>query len=105
MGIGKLVETIGGGEDIAISLRRRLNDPEGAFTKGALKRLYIYSAADKLIPAEDVEAHGREAIGIIGQHRVQMEDFVSSRHVGHVMLDEKRYWSLVEQLWRDTMTK
>jgi hypothetical protein len=103
IGVGKLVEGIARNEDITTSLRRRLNDPNGAFMRGTLKRLYIYSQADKLIPADDVEAHAKEAIAIIGKDRVQMEDFVSSRHVGHVMLDQERYWGLIKGLWEETL--
>lgn len=103
IGLGKAIETVTGSEDITTSLRRRLNDPTGAFMQGTLKRLYIYSQADKLIPASDVEAHAQEAISLIGRHRVQLEDFVSSRHVGHVMLDEQRYWTLIENLWKESV--
>lgn len=99
IGLGTAVDTIGRKEDITTSLRRRLNDPKGAFMQSTLKRLYLYSQADKLIPAADVEAHAEEAIRIIGKDRVRMEDFVSSRHVGHVMLDQERYWGLVKGCW------
>ena len=101
IGMAQTIETISGSDNITIWLRKKLNDPEGAFMQDGLKRLYIYSQADALIPAEDVEAHANEAISIIGKDRVQLEDFVSSRHVGHAMLDEKRYWGLIETLWKD----
>ncbi|KAK5200347.1 hypothetical protein LTR92_000890 [Exophiala xenobiotica] len=101
IGMAKTIETVSGSENITTWLRKKLNDPEGAFMQDGLKRLYIYSQADALIPADDVEAHANEAISIIGKDRVQLEDFVSSRHVGHVMLDEKRYWGLVETLWKE----
>lgn len=103
IGLAKVIETVAGNEDITTSLRRRLNDPNGAFMQGTLKRLYIYSQADKLIPAPDVEAHAEEAVSLIGRDRVRLEDFVSSKHVGHVMLDERRYWSLIEDLWKESV--
>lgn len=102
LGIGHFLDEAMGKENITISLRRRLNDPNGAFMQGNLKRLYIYSQADALIPAADVEAHGMEAVALIGEDRVQMEDFVRSRHVGHVMTDERRYWDLVDSLWKES---
>ncbi|EXJ78874.1 hypothetical protein A1O1_09276 [Capronia coronata CBS 617.96] len=104
LGFGKIVNKVAQKEDITLSLRRRLNDPEGAFTQGKAKRVYIYSQADKLIPAADVELHAQEAMRAIGEERVQLEDFVTSRHVGHVLVDETRYWSIVENLWKDIVT-
>ncbi|KAL2429650.1 hypothetical protein ABEF95_008692 [Exophiala dermatitidis] len=104
IGLGNLVGKLAGSEDITMSLRRRLNDPNGAFTQGKVKRVYIYSQADKLIPAADVEAHAKEAMAVIGPDRVKLEDFVTSRHVAHVVLDEKRYWTIVENLWQETVS-
>lgn len=104
LGLGKIVDTVVGKENVTLSLRRRLNDPHGAFTQGNVKRVYIYSQADKLIPAADVELHAKEAMQIIRQDRVQLEDFGSSRHVAHVMLDEDRYWGIVERLWEGTVS-
>ncbi|KIV87861.1 hypothetical protein PV11_03379 [Exophiala sideris] len=103
IGLAKAIEAVIGKEDITTSLRRRLNDPNGAFTQGTLKRMYIYSQADELIPASDVEAHARAASSTIGWFRVQLEDFVSSRHVGHVMSDGPRYWILVGNLWKESV--
>ncbi|EXJ84026.1 hypothetical protein A1O3_04693 [Capronia epimyces CBS 606.96] len=101
LGLGKVVGTVAGKEDFTLSLRRRLNDPASAFTHDTVKRVYIYSQADKLIPAADVESHAEEATQIIGRDRVQLEDFGPSRHVAHAVLDEKRYWAIVEGLWNE----
>ncbi|KAJ9635006.1 uncharacterized protein PV06_08633 [Exophiala oligosperma] len=101
IGLAKTYETVSGSENITLWLRRKLNEPGSAFTQNGLKRLYIYSQSDALIPAADVESHARESMDIIGRERVQLEDFVSSRHVGHVMLDGQRYWELVENLWKE----
>lgn len=99
------VDSVFGRENLTMSLRRKLNDPEGPFMQDGLKRLYIYSQADALIPGGDVEAHAREAAAIIGENRVQLEDFVTSRHVGHGMLDPEKYWSLVDALWDESEQK
>ncbi|KAK5047090.1 hypothetical protein LTR84_007033 [Exophiala bonariae] len=101
IGAGKAVDTVLGIENITLWLRRRLNDPQGAFMQGNLKRVYIYSQADRLVPAADVEAHARDAKTIIGEDRIQLEDFVTSRHVGHVLLDGPRYWKIVERFWEE----
>lgn len=104
IGVGKVVDTVLGIENLTLWLRRKLNDPQGAFMQGNLKRVYIYSQADKLVPAVDVEAHARDAKAIIGSDRVQLEDFVTSRHVGHVLLDGPRYWNIVEDFWMESTT-
>ncbi|KIX08749.1 uncharacterized protein Z518_03406 [Rhinocladiella mackenziei CBS 650.93] len=103
LGIGYVLDKVGGKENIIMTLRRKLNHPQGAFMQRYLNRLYIYSQADPLIPAEDVEQHAREAAAVIGNGRVEMADFVSSRHVGHVMLDERRYWNVIETLWNKSL--
>ncbi|KIW21507.1 hypothetical protein PV08_02087 [Exophiala spinifera] len=101
IGIAQTYETLSRSENITIWLRRKLNEPGSAFTQDGLKRLYIYSQADALIPAGDVESHAKEAVDIIGEERVQLEDFETSRHVGHAMLNGQRYWKLVEDLWKE----
>lgn len=105
IGIGMAVDTICGIENLTLWLRRKLNDPEGAFSQGNLKRVYIYSKADRVVPWTDVEAHAKDAEAIIGSGRVQLEDFVTSRHVGHVLADGPRYWSIVDGFWKETMSK
>lgn len=103
IGAGKTIDTVFGIENITLWLRRKLNDPQGAFMQGNLKRVYIYSQADRLVPAADVEAHARDAKGIIGADRIRLEDFLTSRHVGHVLLDGPRYWSIVEGFWKEAV--
>jgi len=99
-------ETISGRENLTLNIRRRLNDPSGAFMQGDLKRVYIYSQGDALIPANDVETHAKDAVGLMGEAgkaRVQIEDFKTSSHVGHVRTDPVRYWGIVERLWRESV--
>jgi hypothetical protein len=103
IGVGMAVDTIFGIENLTLWLRRKLNDPEGAFMRGDLKRVYIYSKADRVVLWTDVEAHAKDAEDIIGSERVWLEDFVTSRHVGHVIADGPRYWSIVESIWKETV--
>jgi len=103
IGAGYAVDKVFGVENITLWLRRMLNDPQGAFTQGDLKRVYIYSQADKLVPWADVEAHAKDAEAIIGPARVQLEDFVSSRHVGHILTDGPRYWNIVVEFWKESV--
>ncbi|OCT45126.1 DNA repair protein RAD57 [Cladophialophora carrionii] len=55
------VDALLGREHLTLNIRRRLNDPEGAFMQSGLRRVYIYSETDALIPASDVELHSEEA--------------------------------------------
>ncbi|KIW90842.1 uncharacterized protein Z519_08625 [Cladophialophora bantiana CBS 173.52] len=105
LGVSHVVGAVAGREDVTLSLRRRLNHPRGAFTQPSLRaRVYIYSQADALIAAADVEAHAREAAQVLtgGRDRVRLEDFGESRHVGHVLADPARYWAIIESLWRES---
>ncbi|OAP62877.1 hypothetical protein AYL99_02104 [Fonsecaea erecta] len=112
LGAARAVGAVTGQEPPTLSLRRRLNDPRGAFTHQSRcgrrgHRVYIYSQADALIPAADVEQHAREAAEVLGpggSDKVRLEDFVSSRHVGHVLADPERYWGIVDRVWRESVS-
>ncbi|OAG37329.1 hypothetical protein AYO21_08514 [Fonsecaea monophora] len=101
LGVTHAVEVVTGHENVTLSLRRRLNDPRGAFCR--CHRAYIYSQADALIPGPDVESHAREAAQVLpgGPDMVRLEDFVVSRHVGHVLADPVRYWAIVASVWEE----
>ncbi len=91
-----------GREHLTLNLRRRLNDPQGAFMQDHLRRVYIYSQGDALIPASDVEAHAQDARVVVGEddgERVKMEDFGKTRHVSHMLGDPERYWRVVDDIW------
>jgi hypothetical protein len=92
-----------GPEDIIIALRRRLNDPDAAFTQPGSRRCYIYSKGDKLVGWKDVESHAWEARKVLGNERVGMEDFGATMHVGHVRGDAERYWRVVKELWAESV--
>lgn len=100
IGAGKAIDTVVGFENITLWLRRKLNDPQRAFMQGDLKRVYIYSKADRLA---DVEAHAKDVEAIVGSGKVQLEDLVTSRHVGHLLSDGPRYWSIVKKLWKEAV--
>ncbi|OAL37107.1 hypothetical protein AYO20_03584 [Fonsecaea nubica] len=99
LGVTHAVEVVTGRENVTLSLRRRLIDPRGAFCR--CRRVYIYSQADALIPGGDVELHAREAAHVLpgGPDMVRLEDFVVSRHVGHVLADPVRYWAIIASIW------
>lgn len=105
LAVHEVVRTALGQENFNHSLRRKLNDPKGPYTQGTVKRLYIYSKGDRLVPAADVEAHAKDAVEVIGEERVQTEDFGNSRHVGHMIADPERYWKIIHDLWRETVNE
>jgi hypothetical protein len=61
------------------------------------KRLYVYSDADKLVGADSVEKHAKdaEAKGI----DVSLLKEKDTPHVQHMLLDTERYWKTVSDLW------
>ena len=60
-------------------------------------RLYIYSEADDMVAWQFVEEHIEEAKNL--GYRVDREKYLESSHCGHMMTDEKRYWTAVQRLW------
>lgn len=60
-------------------------------------RCYIYSNADTLCRAEDIEPHAKEAArrGI----PTRSEIWVESGHVAHMKYDVERYWKVVKEAW------
>lgn len=83
-------------DNLVEKLRADLNDP-GLFGAGGMGRLYVYSRADEVVGAEDVEAHAAEAAK--GGWKVAKESYVGSGHVGHMVQDGERYWGAIRGLW------
>ncbi|OMP84217.1 Transmembrane protein 53 [Diplodia seriata] len=79
----------------ATSMRDVLND--AAYVCAEAPRLYVYSSADAVILAGDVEEHAEEARarGL----RVERAVFEGSAHVGHMRMEPERYWELVATAW------
>lgn len=101
-----------GAEGTMTGMRRKLNDPEGPFVKPDLTRIYIYSKTDELVPWEQVEAHAQEAKEIYAKRFnastdqcVRLEKFEGSKHVAHAVVDAKRYWSTVQDLWSSSVAR
>jgi hypothetical protein len=104
LSVAHAVDTLSGAEHLTLNIRRRLNDPNGAFMQLDVRRVYIYSQGDALIPAADVEAHAREAmnaLGDLGHDKVRLDDFGTTKHVSHMLGDPGRYWGVVGRLWRE----
>lgn len=71
--------------------------PSSSPTPNCAPRLYVYSASDKIVRFDLVEAHIEEA-----KERgldVTVERFETSAHVSHARKDPERYWAAVERVW------
>ncbi|WOO79054.1 uncharacterized protein LOC62_02G002591 [Vanrija pseudolonga] len=68
-----------------------------------VRRAYIYSDADKLIHAADVEAHAREAEAL--GFTVRRENFGKSAHVAHMKADPERYWRIARETFEGPPTE
>ncbi|MCJ1448492.1 MAG: hypothetical protein MMC23_009009 [Stictis urceolatum] len=95
LGVWFSYKYVSGGEMIVDTVRKGLNDAQLIPTKAV--RLYVYSAADKLIPWQDVESHAKDAQA--KGYRVQKVKYLESGHAAHLLHDEKRYWNAVTGLW------
>ena len=81
--------------------RRLMNDQE---LVKETARVYIYSGADAMVPWQEVEDHAQESKE--QGFRVTTERFEGSGHVSHVRIGGgKRYWEIVERLWKDSAGK
>ncbi|KAF2158516.1 hypothetical protein M409DRAFT_61587 [Zasmidium cellare ATCC 36951] len=66
-----------------------------------VRRVYVYSNADKMVAYGDVEAHARCA-----EHRgfsTTLEHFSGSPHVAHAKSDTERYWRIVKEAWSERL--
>lgn len=61
-----------------------------------LRRCYIYSDADDLIPVRDVDDHIRQS-ALNDWIVIDKEFFIGSPHVGHMRADPVRYWAIVKR--------
>ncbi|KAI1813824.1 hypothetical protein GGS20DRAFT_577307 [Poronia punctata] len=86
------------GEDFLTKNARILNDP--ALVKQT-NRTYIYGKADMMVDWRHVEDHARRAS--CKGFRVRTESFDYSPHVAHMKTDRQRYWSIVDQTWKQAI--
>lgn len=80
---------------------RRLSDVLGLLSSGqpACPQLYIYSSADRVIPAESVESFIEEQRK--AGREVRACNFVSTPHVDHFRNDPKLYTTQLSQFLED----
>jgi len=68
------------------------------FWDNGVPRCYVYSKEDKMVVWGDVVEHA-EVAREKGWKRVSVEEFEGSAHCGHLLVDEIRYWGIVERVW------
>ncbi|KXJ88370.1 hypothetical protein Micbo1qcDRAFT_166422 [Microdochium bolleyi] len=62
------------------------------------RRLYLYSQADDIILARDIEVHAAQAKEL--GFGVDLEEFDGSEHVGHMRRHPEQYWRAVTESWQ-----
>lgn len=83
------------------TVNRRLSDISGLLKSGqpSCPQLYIYSSADRVIPAESVESFIKEQRK--AGREVRSCNFISTPHVDHFRNDPKLYTSQLSQFLED----
>jgi pimeloyl-ACP methyl ester carboxylesterase len=84
-----IADRVFGFENVVARARRRLNS--SAYIPHAVPRLYIYSSADRMVPAADVEAHAEQARRA-GCFDVANLRFEVSGHCAHASRYAEQYW-------------
>ncbi|EPE35104.1 indole-diterpene biosynthesis protein PaxU [Glarea lozoyensis ATCC 20868] len=93
--IMKLGNYLGVTENVIQGVRDCLNDSR--YFGLDVPRLYVFSEADRMVEARDVENHAVEAKG--KGYEVLRERFGMSGHAAHMIEDPERYWGAVGRLW------
>lgn len=94
----KFIHAITRSPDPVALARKVINDVsliQAVNAKGVPTRCYIYSDADELVDAHDVEQHASEseACGWL----VRRERFQGTPHVGHMRAAPERYWGIIKE--------
>jgi pimeloyl-ACP methyl ester carboxylesterase len=91
-----IADHVFGFENVLACARRRLNSSSNIVH--AVPRLYIYSSADQMVPAPDVEAHAEQArrAGYIDVANLRFE---ASGHCAHASRYAEEYWGGIARLF------
>ncbi len=91
-----VAKTATGGRNKVEVMREGLLDQR--YWDVGVPRAYVFSKEDKMVVWEDVVEHAGMAERA-GWKRVSVEEFEGSAHCGHLLVDEGRYWGIVERVW------
>ncbi|KAJ7354674.1 hypothetical protein DFH08DRAFT_855689 [Mycena albidolilacea] len=70
--------------------------------EGYSPRVYIYSAADQMVPSTSVESH-LATLRANASFDILAEKFDGSQHVQHERQDPGRYWKAVQAVWERSL--
>jgi pimeloyl-ACP methyl ester carboxylesterase len=90
-----IADRVFGFENVVARARRRLNS--STYIAHAVPRLYIYSSADQMVPAPDVEAHAEQARRA-GYSDVTNLRFEASGHCAHASRYAEQYWDGIARM-------
>lgn len=90
------VKTVTGSKNKIEVMREWLVD--GKMWDRGVVRCYVFSKGDEMVMWEDVIEHSAESREK-GWKAVRTEEFVGSKHCGHLLVDEGRYWRIVREVW------
>ncbi|KAJ6575614.1 hypothetical protein DFH09DRAFT_1150701 [Mycena vulgaris] len=89
-----------GQENLFTLLHLGLQTPELLpLTDSHAPRVYIYSAADSMVPATSVEEHISVLRKSTASFDIKVERFTDSEHVLHERQNSVRYWNAVRAVW------
>ncbi|TLD33309.1 hypothetical protein PspLS_00340 [Pyricularia sp. CBS 133598] len=97
-----LVSVVQGLQDAGLmnsvrELRAELNS--ASLIGEGVRRLYLFSAEDRMVDVEDVVSHAREAQGRIGKEKVGAVLFRTAPHCALIVEDADRYWGAKVNAW------
>lgn len=87
------------GLDNPIIMYAKLMNRPDLFPKN-VPRAYIYSREDDMVQWKEVENHAAKAKEL--GYEVRAELFEGTQHVSHMPKDSKRYWGIVESVWKSS---
>ncbi|KAL4821964.1 hypothetical protein BDW67DRAFT_149915 [Aspergillus spinulosporus] len=84
-------------QNVISKTRHVLNSQSGCFLRRGVRRAYLYSRTDAMVPWIDILDHAREArrLAESGDDLVQTVEFTGSGHVEHLTVAEEEYTKAV----------
>ncbi|KAL4744509.1 hypothetical protein BDW72DRAFT_208952 [Aspergillus terricola var. indicus] len=80
-------------QNVISKTRHVLNSQSGCFLRRGVRRVYLYSRTDAMVPWTDILDHAGEArrLAESGDDLVQTVEFTGSGHVGHLAVAREEY--------------
>jgi hypothetical protein len=76
-------------------MRAQLNDAK--IFSLSVRKLYLYSLADRMMPFKDVDAHREEALA--RGYQAERTVFPRAKHMGLMRDDAQKYWDAISNAW------